>query len=392
MLFVVGSTALAGAQTSAEIIYAEGNEFTIIGSEGPVSFDPFTDNVIGMQLEEGDVVQTAEETFLEIRVAGAENYLKVAENTVFTIESMGSGGGGSFSMTYGRLRAKVNRLLYEEDFRISGSSAVAGVRGTDFGYDIILVPEKEASGEGDGVRGEEEPLQTGQVAKVYCFDGEVEVQTFEPEDFVGDRVPDTAEPAAEGGSEETEGFFPDDGDEGKILIVRANEMITLEESMKMKTPSGDSELPKEVPSIKIRRSSINSEIQSFWDANSFQSPEISLPEQGDEDQKLGAKATESDTEDGGEAGDAAKEKHDRRIITEKEELTLRKQALIVQGNTLTILGTLTAAGGVITAVAGQDIFPGMSSAQAEQVGLGLTITGGSMVLGGIFSYVGAALE
>ena len=85
--------------------------------------------------------------------------VKVAENTTFEIESLGGAGGGTFNMNYGRLRARVDRITTNETFEIRGFSAVAGVRGTDFGYDMVV--EREATNE----------LQT----RVYVFEGEVEV-------------------------------------------------------------------------------------------------------------------------------------------------------------------------------------------------------------------------
>ncbi len=143
---------------AAVIIFNEGEDFEIIDSGGaPVEVL----DIIGHELYEGDVVITYADTFLELQVIASPNIIKIAENTDFQLETMEEGKTSNFKMLYGSVRAKVAKLGKDERFRIKGSSAVAGVRGTDFGMNVI-VPQTGES--------------TEAVTQVYCFDGEVEVQ------------------------------------------------------------------------------------------------------------------------------------------------------------------------------------------------------------------------
>ena len=163
MLFIflvlsAGSLPADNAATAAVIIFNEGEDFEIIDVAGtPVEVL----DIIGHELYEGDVVITYDDTFLELQVISSPNIIKIAENTDFQLETMEEGKTSNFKMLYGSVRAKVAKLGKDERFRIQGSSAVAGVRGTDFGMSVI-VPQT-----GDS---------TEAVTQVYCFDGEVEVQ------------------------------------------------------------------------------------------------------------------------------------------------------------------------------------------------------------------------
>jgi len=161
-IFLVLSFGILAAEeagpAAAVIIYNEGEDFEIIDSEG-VPIEVL--DIIGHELHEGDVVITYDDTFLELQFMSSPNIVKIAENTDFELETMEEGKISNFEMLYGSVRAKVAKLGKDERFRIKGSSAVAGVRGTDFGMNVI-VPQT-----GDS---------TEAVTQVYCFEGEVEVQ------------------------------------------------------------------------------------------------------------------------------------------------------------------------------------------------------------------------
>jgi len=153
-----GLAAEEAGPAAAVIIYNEGEDFEIIDGAGvPVDIP----DIIGHELHEGDVVITYDDTFLELQVRSSPNIIKIAENTDFQLETMEEGIISNFKMLYGSVRAKVAKLGKDERFRIKGSSAVAGVRGTDFGINVI-VPYT-----GDS---------TEAVTQVYCFEGQVEVQ------------------------------------------------------------------------------------------------------------------------------------------------------------------------------------------------------------------------
>ena len=148
-------------KASAVIIYADGGSFDVIHQGKRIPYDIGSGDVVdGMELYTGDMINTYGGTFLELQLTPSENVVKVSENTSFTVESTDASGGGSFSITYGRVRATVTKLFGLERFKITGPSMVAGVRGTDFGFDSII--SKDSSGE--------------LISRVYCFKGTVAVE------------------------------------------------------------------------------------------------------------------------------------------------------------------------------------------------------------------------
>ncbi len=150
------------------ILYAEGNDFSLYRNGEYVTKNIRRDGVFGMPLFQDDMIQTSENTYLEIQLYPTKSIVKVAENTTFTVEGL-AGGETRFNLTYGRIRAKVQRLTGRGQFEIRGKEAVAGVRGTDFGVDVVM--ELESS--------EEIPKET-----VYCFEGSVEVRLKDEEPTV----------------------------------------------------------------------------------------------------------------------------------------------------------------------------------------------------------------
>ena len=165
LLFALGSVCPAqespGQQERSSfgvIVYATGEMVTIIRDGRPSRYDAYTGEPLGLPVYPGDMIQTDAGTYVEIQLLPSRSLIKVAENTAFTVEELRSSGDGVFSLTYGRLRARVNRLAGSDPFEIRGVGAIAGVRGTDFGTDEIAL----LSG-------------GGSVTRVYCFEGEVSV-------------------------------------------------------------------------------------------------------------------------------------------------------------------------------------------------------------------------
>lgn len=152
----------AGSGAFAVIIYADGDSFQLLRDGRPREYDVYHPDVLGLPLYSGDRVDTYEGTYIELQLLPSRSVVKLAENTSFLIEGVASGGGGAFELAYGRVRASVSRASGTDPFEIRSRTTVAGVRGTDFGYDVI-------SGEGNVV-----------TANVYCFEGTVEVQTVTP--------------------------------------------------------------------------------------------------------------------------------------------------------------------------------------------------------------------
>lgn len=263
MGFVLFMSAIAlpaqNGEAYAFVIYAEGYDMSIFRNGELTTYDVLVDDVIGMPLLPGDLVQTDAQTFVEIQVMPSRTVVKVAENTTFEIESIGGAGGGTFNMAYGRVRARVERITSEDPFQIRGYTAVAGVRGTDFGYDLVV--ERDATSE----------LQT----KVYVFEGEVDVTEL---DQAGTDAESGTQTPAEGGGTATETAA-----QPQSVRIGTNEMISVvtgvpEELARQADATVDGERvaplsPSEVtPSpqkVVFERSVIEEEIQDFWDEQAF---------------------------------------------------------------------------------------------------------------------------
>ncbi len=159
LLFILPVIALQ-AQVYADafgiVLYAQGQSVSVYRDGTYTEYDPLVDDLIGMPLLENDIVQTAENTYLEIQLIPTRNLVKVAENTSFEIRGLEARGNTDIQVAYGRIRSRVERLIGSESFTIRSESTVAGVRGTDFGFDFLVLPEFEGS----------EP-----VSRVYCFEG-----------------------------------------------------------------------------------------------------------------------------------------------------------------------------------------------------------------------------
>lgn len=205
-------------KASAVIIFADGDSFDVIHEGESTSYDiAGGDAVEGVELYTGDILNTYGGTFLELQLTPSENIVKISENTSFTVESTDASGGGSFSINYGRVRAKVTKLFGLEKFRITGPSMVAGVRGTDFGFDSII--SKDSPG--------------NLVSRVYCFKGTVSVEN-----------------TAEGNGK---------GEVSEPVLIHQGEMA-VETSVQQKGI--------QTPSLKVLP--ILPEIKNFWKINDFQ--------------------------------------------------------------------------------------------------------------------------
>ncbi|MFW5685889.1 MAG: FecR domain-containing protein [Spirochaetota bacterium] len=169
-VLLVVCIAVAGAQSDSStqsadtsigiIVYAEGSDIEILRNGSQRRLDVGLGEAFGEPLYAGDQLSTGEGTHAEIQLLTSSNVVKMAENTTFRIDELETGADTTLTVTYGRVRAKVGALLGNARFRFRGYTAVAGVRGTDFGYDQVLDP---ATGE--------------LVNRVYCFGGEVLVES-----------------------------------------------------------------------------------------------------------------------------------------------------------------------------------------------------------------------
>lgn len=270
VLVAVSVPAQSGSEPYAFVIYAEGYNMSVYRNDELTTYDVLVDDVIGMPLLPGDLVQTDDGTFVEMQVMPSRTVVKIAENTTFEIERIGGTGGGTFNMSYGRLRARVERVTQNDRFEIRGFSAVAGVRGTDFGYDMVV--EREAAAE----------MQT----KVYVFDGEVEVTENAAPEVSGDAA--GATPDAGGADAPT----PDAPAEPQSVRLQANEMVNVvsevpaelaeradaavegEESAPSAAPVAPSAIAPPVRKVVFEQRQIETEIEEFWTQRDFQEEAI----------------------------------------------------------------------------------------------------------------------
>jgi hypothetical protein len=143
------------------VILAVGKEVSIQNSAGFTTYTIGKDIILGLHVTEGDLIMTGRGTSVEIRLDPSGSLLKIAENTTLRLKNLGS-TGTDIEVVYGRIRAKVSAIMGQDTFRIQGQSAVAAVRGTDLGYDVLVQPEISA-----------EPI-----ASVFCFEGLVAVSAL----------------------------------------------------------------------------------------------------------------------------------------------------------------------------------------------------------------------
>jgi hypothetical protein len=211
--------AVPSPTTFAEIVYVDGSDLTVIRSGGKLeSADP-----IGTRLFPGDQIQTGARTIAELVAMPRKSRIRLSENTVVTIRQLDADGSTELELLYGRIRSKVEKLIAKESpYRVGSRSFVAGVRGTDFGCDIIAARP--------GVPA---------LDRVYCFEGSVEVRTVQSE----------PEPGAEATREREK-------DTAVPVIVSAGSMAVISETAEGKPAA-------------INQAPIETEIRSFWKSNEF---------------------------------------------------------------------------------------------------------------------------
>lgn len=140
------------------IVYAEGSEITILQGGVRRSLDVTAGEALGEPLFVGDQLSTGPHTFAEIQLLTGTNIVRLSENTTVTLSELNPSGRTAVDMTFGRIRSRVDRLAGGGRFEVRGATVVAGVRGTEFGYDQVVDPV------------------TGAVTNaVYALEGEVEV-------------------------------------------------------------------------------------------------------------------------------------------------------------------------------------------------------------------------
>jgi len=363
----------------AVIVYAEGDRITLYRDGALNQYDVLLDSVVGLPLFEGDLVQTDPGTYLELQTVPAGTLLKVAENTTFQLSTLGEESGqGRVQLTYGRIRAKVQKVTGTAPFAIYGRGVVAGVRGTDFGYDFVA----ERSG------------ATVPVTQVYCFEGAVEVSA----------APSPASAGETGGTEKTT---------ASSIVIHADQMVSVAHlPWTAETTDGGGDSTEPQPPFKT--DTLAPEIRSYWSTNDFQLERLSpeelktrfpaLPEAAGgvgmksggsevEPQAEGAGQSERDTPKAQGQGDVAApemplQPGELSPSTQYEpEIFARRTALRSAGIVTTVLGGIVELAGVGVRLAGENFVPAASQGTAEVVADALMGGGGLLLTGGITTYI-----
>jgi hypothetical protein len=236
LFYIIPSAAYSQAdsiknQAFGIVVYAEGGEVAIYRKGEYITFDLSLADIVGLPILEGDLIQTEKSSFLEIQLYPTETVVKISENTTFTVGGLSSAGGATLDLTYGKVRSKVQKIAGRDPFLVRNRGTVAGVRGTDFGYDFIA--EKEGT-----------LIFTG--TKIYCFEGSVEItgpgtRPDVPAGSVPEKVPE-------------------------VVVLTANEMVRVREEERI---------------MVLEKTEIEKPVLAFWDANAFRAeptPVEKIPE------------------------------------------------------------------------------------------------------------------
>jgi hypothetical protein len=340
--------------TAAVVIYAEGRRFSVVNARGlTVGIDP--DEPIGLELVAGDTVVTEHETFLELQLVPSSNVVKIAENTNFTIVDRASPRGGTFTLVYGKVRARVQTLTDKEQFSIRGESAVAGVRGTDFGVTVEVARSAAASGEDSGsAAGASESTtarasESGAVTQVFCFEGEVEVSR--------------PAPASEGAAQTR----------AAGVVVRANEIVSVGRE-------------SEIAQADVQP--LPAEVRSYWETNPFKAQPAAEPleERGPAQRPAGAEAAEPVR---AAAEPAPREEPKAAVTTASDEevrQSLVKRMVVTRSQVRTASVVLFGVGAALGIVGAVDALLPSVSILGDN-GIGPIGVGAVFVIGGVFSTI-----
>jgi hypothetical protein len=265
----------------------------------------------------------------------------------------------------------VEKLFEKEELSIRGPSVVAGVRGTDFGCDIIAEP------------GETEQNKE-LIARVYCFDGEVEVKKLEK-------------------VEKERWEKPEKEPEQKVtetVVIGSNQMAFLS---------------IEEPAQPIRKTEIEESISEYWKTNEFkgkvvepeQLPALSVSSTKEEEEQVTSKTEEQPaqektaapeagpTDTTGEAEGKPSRGEEGEPKPEKQtpkppKLTIPQQ-MRISGTVFTVLGGLIETAGILSYFIGSDVFPDLAPSGAQDIGTAGMLVGGFTLGSGLILLIGSFL-
>jgi hypothetical protein len=215
----LGAQSASAGQIQGELVYAEGKDFSLVRGNQRSVYAADDPSALGLEIQEGDLLQTGSRTFVEVQLLPRGTVMKIAENSSFLFKGFGAGGEAvSLGLIYGRVRAKVAKVSGSDSFTIRSGNTIAGVRGTDFGVDAILNPlSSPVSGS-----------SSQPTVQIYCFSGEVAV------------IPSTTE----------ESILPD----APAVTVKKDEMVSVDVSQA---------LPM------VERRSLDEQTLAYWTSNDF---------------------------------------------------------------------------------------------------------------------------
>jgi hypothetical protein len=157
-LFCVSFSFLAADGGTAVIVYATGSDISVIRDRREMKVD----EALGFVIQAGDILQTGKNTVIELSIKPKKAVIRVSGNTTLQFRGSYQTGETSLAVLYGRVRAKVEKLIGAERFTLRNEGTVAGVRGTDFGMDVVVSKASEL--------GESK-------VNVYSFEGDLSVET-----------------------------------------------------------------------------------------------------------------------------------------------------------------------------------------------------------------------
>lgn len=157
-LFCASIALLGAVSGTATVVYAEGDEVTVIRDKREMKVE----DPMGFVVEAGDIVQTGKNTVLELSVQPKKSVIRMSGNTTLQFRGSYATSETSLAVLYGRVRAKVEKLMGAERFTVRNEGTVCGVRGTDFAMEVVFAKDSDAG--------------TSKVS-LYCFEGSLAVDT-----------------------------------------------------------------------------------------------------------------------------------------------------------------------------------------------------------------------
>jgi hypothetical protein len=241
----------AGGKSAAyaEIVFFEGDDLLVLRANGKVA----DEEPLGQRLLQGDQVQTGAKTQVELVLMPRRSRIRLSENTAVTIRDLGSDGSTALELLYGRLRSKVTKLASgSAPYTVSSQSCVAGVRGTDFGCDVLVSRSGIASGAA-GAASSGAILPILAPTRVYCFEGSVAVDPS---------LALKAQAVEKGAANAESAAAPEAMPAEKVesVVISAGTMALVE-------------APSAAKAATIVQQPIETELSSYWKANDFTSAE-----------------------------------------------------------------------------------------------------------------------